>query len=157
TAYNPESGVAFGAGIEGCSTASTTGNDPADVVPGQVFLGGNYQAAGLVEGSVFAFDVATGEQKAKVMRPIANDAGVLLTSDLVWTGEMDGNVVAFDQNTLEELWSINLGTSFKAPPMSFAVNGKQYIAILGGAGGAPFGHEEFANMQTQSVLYVFSL
>ena len=157
TAYNPESGVAFGAGIEGCSTASTTGNDPADVVPGQVFLGGNYAAAGLIEGSVFGFDVATGEQKAKVMRPIANDSGVLLTSDLVWTGEMDGNVVAFDQNTLEELWSINLGTSFKAPPMAFAVNGKQYIAILGGAGGAPFGHEEYANMQTQSVLYVFAL
>ncbi|HHY49729.1 MAG TPA: PQQ-binding-like beta-propeller repeat protein [Alphaproteobacteria bacterium] len=157
TAYNPNTGVAFGAGIEGCSGVSTTGNDPADVVPGQVFLGGNYEAKGVIEGSVFGFSVATGEQVAKTRRPIANDSGVMLTPELLFTGEMDGNVVAFDQKTLEELWSINLGTSFKAPPMTYAVNGKQYIAILGGAGGAPFGHEEYANMQTQSVLYVFSL
>ncbi|MBI4046899.1 MAG: PQQ-binding-like beta-propeller repeat protein, partial [Devosia nanyangense] len=75
----------------------------------------------------------------------------------VFTAEMDGNVVAFDAKTMDEKWSVNLGTGFKAPPMSFAVNGKQYIGILGGSGGAPFGHDEFANNQTQSILYVFSL
>jgi len=157
TAYNPELGIAYGAGIEGCSDVTTEGNDPANVVPGQVFLGGNYTANGIQKGSVFGFDVATGKQIAKAMRPIPNDAGVLATPDLVFTAEMDGNVVAFDAKTMEEKWSINMGTGFKAPPMSFAVNGKQYIGILGGSGGAPFGHEDYANNQTQSVLYVFSL
>lgn len=157
TAYNPTTNVAYGAGIEGCSTASTDGNDPADVVPGQVFLGGNYTGEANMPGSVFGFNVSTGEQVAKVMRPIANDAGVLVTPGLVWTAEMDGNIVALDGNTLEELWKINMGTSFKAPPMSFAVDGKQYIGILGGAGGTPFGHEEYANTQVASVLYVFAL
>jgi alcohol dehydrogenase (cytochrome c) len=156
-AYNPVTGIAYGAGIESCSEHATTGNDPADVHPGQVFLGGSIGRPNAAAGSVFAYNAATGEQIAKVGRPIANDAGVLATPSLVFTGEMDGNVVAFDAKTLEEKWKINLGTSFKAPPMSYAVDGKQYIAILGGAGGTPFGHEEYSNMKGTAMLFVFSL
>jgi alcohol dehydrogenase (cytochrome c) len=157
TAYNPTTGVAYGAGIEGCSKHATTGNDPADVTPGQVFLGGSINRPDPLAGSVFAYNVATGEEIAKNLRTIGNDSGVLATPSLVFSGEMDGTVAAFDATTLEELWSINMGTSFKAPPMTFSVDGKQFIAILGGAGGTPFGHEELGNMKTSSTLYVFSL
>ena len=33
---------------------------------------------------------------------------------------------------MEQLWKINVGTGFNAPPMTFEVNGKQYVAILSG-------------------------
>jgi alcohol dehydrogenase (cytochrome c) len=40
--------------------------------------------------------------------------------------------MALDDQTLEELWSINVGTGIDAPPMTYAVDGKQYIAIATG-------------------------
>jgi alcohol dehydrogenase (cytochrome c) len=40
--------------------------------------------------------------------------------------------VALDDQTLEELWSVNVGTGFNAPPMTYAVGGKQYIAVASG-------------------------
>jgi len=40
--------------------------------------------------------------------------------------------VALDDETLEELWRFNVGTGFNAAPMTYAVNGKQYIAIASG-------------------------
>jgi alcohol dehydrogenase (cytochrome c) len=39
---------------------------------------------------------------------------------------------AYDDKTLDELWRINVGSGFNAPPMTYAVNGKQYIAIASG-------------------------
>ncbi len=40
--------------------------------------------------------------------------------------------MALDDQTLEELWSTNLGTGINAPPMTYAVNGKQYVAVATG-------------------------
>ena len=50
------------------------------------------------------------------------------------TALLDGTIMAFDDQTLEELWRINVGTGFDAPPMTYAVDGKQYIAIASGIG-----------------------
>ena len=44
----------------------------------------------------------------------------------------DGTFVAYDDASMEPLWKINVGTGFNAPPMTFEVNGKQYVAILSG-------------------------
>jgi alcohol dehydrogenase (cytochrome c) len=66
-----------------------------------------------------------------------------------------------DDTTLEELWKINVGSGFSAPPMTFQVNGKQYIAIASGlGGGAKVKLENTPEMRDQrnaTVLYVFSL
>ena len=60
-------------------------------------------------------------------------SGALATAGgLVFTGYTDGTFVAYDDTTLEQLWKINVGTGFNAPPMTFEVNGKQYVAILSG-------------------------
>ena len=48
---------------------------------------------------------------------------------------LDGTVAAFDDTTLDELWKINVGSGFSAPPMTFEVNGKQYVAIASGPSG----------------------
>jgi hypothetical protein len=45
---------------------------------------------------------------------------------------VDGTVLAYDDQTLDELWRINVDSGFNAPPMTYAVNGKQYIAIASG-------------------------
>ncbi len=51
---------------------------------------------------------------------------------LVFTGYIDGTVVAYDDTSLDTLWKLNVGTGFNAPPMTFEAGGKQYVAILSG-------------------------
>jgi outer membrane protein assembly factor BamB len=55
-----------------------------------------------------------------------NLAGALATAgNLVFLGHMDGTFSAYDAKTLQEVWSFNAGSGIMAPPISYAVNGKQ--------------------------------
>jgi alcohol dehydrogenase (cytochrome c) len=69
TAYNPNTGIAFGGGQEGCSDIATKTVAPADVKPGTIFLGGTYAGNGVQSGSITAIDVATGKQLMKQETP----------------------------------------------------------------------------------------
>ena len=80
---------------------------------------------------------------------------------MVFTGLLDGTFAAYDDTTFEQLWKVNVGTGFSAPPMSFEVDGKQYVAILSGASGparAKLGKTpEVREMRNQTMLFVFGL
>ena len=73
----------------------------------------------------------------------------------------DGTFAAYDDTTLEQLWKINVGTGFNAPPMTFAVNGKQYVAILSGLSNIARGKHllipELKEQRNQTMLFVFAL
>ena len=47
------------------------------------------------------------------------------------------DVYALDDETLKALWSFNTGSFNSAPPMTYSVNGKQYVAVLIGGNVAP--------------------
>lgn len=131
---------------------------PEDVKPGAIFLGGAWSHSGEQGGSIIAVDVKTGKVANKVLREHAAYAGVMNTPDLVWVGEVDGTFGAYDATTLEQKWSINVGSVFAAPAISYAANGKQFIAIVGGPLGlAGGGKPELALTQPANILYVFSL
>ena len=71
--------------------------------------------------------------RRRCTRPIRTTAAPLTTAGgLVFTGFADGTFVAYDDTSLEQLWKINVGTGFNAPPMTFEAGGKQYVAILTG-------------------------
>ena len=74
---------------------------------------------------------------------------------------MDGTVAAYDDTTLDELWKINVGAGLGAPPISFEVNGRQYIAIASGPSPQATqklrNTEELSNQRSATVLYVFGL
>jgi alcohol dehydrogenase (cytochrome c) len=58
------------------------------------------------------------------------------------------------------VWSFNAGAAFRAPPISFAINGKQFIAILAGVRQNPAEtaeYPELKHMSPASMLYVFGL
>jgi alcohol dehydrogenase (cytochrome c) len=79
------------------------------------------------------YDPVAGEVKQRKTMPYPNSAGALATGGgLIFTALLDGTIMALDDQTLEELWSLNIGTGIDAPPMTYAVNGKQYIAIATG-------------------------
>jgi alcohol dehydrogenase (cytochrome c) len=79
----------------------------------------------------------------------------------VFLALVDGTVAAFDDTTLDQLWKINVGSGFSAPPMTFEVNGKQYIAIVSGpspgARGRLVNSPEVREQRHALVLHVFAL
>jgi len=89
------------------------------------------------------------------------DGGVFTAGGLVFLGLTDGTVAAFDDTTLEQLWKINVGSGFSAPPMTFEVNGKQYIAIASGpstsAKAKLINTPELKEQRQATVLYVLAV
>lgn len=60
--------------------------------------------------------------------------GVLSTAgDLVFGGGREGYLLALDARSGELLWRESLGGQINSAPMSYAVNGRQYIAIAAGS------------------------
>jgi alcohol dehydrogenase (cytochrome c) len=127
--YSRRSSMLYIPTHEGCSkiTVDTSGH-----VKGQ-FNGGRAGADGPATGALVMIDPSTGELKKRVETPYPNSAGVLSTGGgIVVTALIDGTILAYDDQTLAELWRTNVGSGFNAPPMTYAVNGKQYIAIASG-------------------------
>jgi alcohol dehydrogenase (cytochrome c) len=103
----------------------------------------------------------TGETKSALKLTYPNYSGALATAgNLVFLGHIDGTFAAYDAKTLEERWSFNTGTGINAPAITYAINGKQYIAVLAGsrqsANVFPF-YPALKNTSTASMLFVFSL
>ena len=87
-------------------------------------------------------------------------SGVLGTAGgLLFMGDIMGKISAFDKDTMQELWSFETGTQFAGNPMTYAVNGKQYIALtLGGRPGRDEGSfPEAAEIPQNVMLMVFGL
>jgi len=83
-------------------------------------------------GAIRAIDPRTGEKKWDFKMVNNTESGVLSTAgDLVFGGGMDGDFVALDANTGALLWSVYLGGANASGPISYAVNGKQYIIGTG--------------------------
>ena len=84
------------------------------------------------QGSVRAISAETGqttwlhEQRAGTTSLVATGGG------LVFGGDVNGRVRAFDQETGEVLWEINLGSAVTGFPISYAVDGRQYVAFSTG-------------------------
>ena len=124
--------------------------------------GGGYKVDGRYESTLTAVDPVTLDIKKKVRLPYPNYSGALSTAGgLVFIALLDGTVAAFDDTTLDELWKVNIGTGFTAPPMTFEVNGRQYVAIASGPSSVArsklVNTPELKEMRNATVLYVFGL
>jgi alcohol dehydrogenase (cytochrome c) len=166
SAYNPELGLLYIPSIEGCDYIDTVEQkDFADqggtAKPRERFSGGGTKIKERLYGSLKAVDPVTGDIKAALKLAYPNYSGALATAgNLVFIGNPDGTFSAHDAKTLQELWSFNVGTGINAPPITYAVNGKQYIAVLVGSRQSqnviPYS-PELKNTSTASMLFVFAL
>jgi alcohol dehydrogenase (cytochrome c) len=111
-------------------------------------------------GSIHAISVATGrtlwtyDQRAGVLSLMSTAGGLL------FGGDNNGRFRALDQDTGEVLWEVNLGSPVSGYPVSFAVAGRQYVAVstgssLAAAGAAALTPELVTGTGNQ--LYVFAL
>ncbi len=161
TAYNPVLHSWYIPVIESCNKI-TVKAEPGQNKPRDWFTGGGPTASQDITGSVTAIDAATGKQTGKFETPLPMLGGLLATPDLVFAGQPDGEVFALDAKSLQKVWSFHTGAGVNAPPMTFTVDGKQYIAILAGVGGAwdkwfIDSTPSLKKMQPGSMLYVFGL
>ena len=167
TAYNPQLGLIYIPSIEGCGSTETVEQKDRDDQGGQVkprerFTGGRFKPpTRALYGALKAVDPTTGETKANLRLPYASYAGALATAgNLVFLGSADGTFAAYDARTLAQLWSFNAGSGINAPPVTYAVNGKQYVAVLVGSrqpGNVIAMAPELKNTSPASMLYVFGL
>ena len=115
-------------------------NEPVTYKKGAAYLGSGFTIKPIFEdyiGSLKAIDPDTGEIKWEVKNNAPLWAGVMTTAGgLVFTGTPEGRFKAFDDETGEELWSFQTGSGIVGQPVSWEMDGEQYVAVASGWGGA---------------------
>jgi alcohol dehydrogenase (cytochrome c) len=162
--YNPDTHVAYIQAMDACFSQSIDEHiDPTrDDLKGNqgMWGGGNFwkfdYAFPNAPGLIIAVNTETGEKVSETTVDYPTNSGLLSTaSDLVFVGSADGKLIAFDGTTMKEVWSFNTGTPIGAPPISYELDGHQYVAIVTGGGGT--GSPKLASMQNAAQVVVFGL
>jgi alcohol dehydrogenase (cytochrome c) len=124
-AFNPVKNIAYGVGTEGCFSQngaavvalSKDGGVDSKAREARKF------SSDLYYGALTAFDAANNKVLAKAITDIEIRSGATVTAGgLVFTALQDGWVVAYNDETLEELWRFNVGTPLKGSPVTYAMD-----------------------------------
>jgi PQQ-dependent dehydrogenase (methanol/ethanol family) len=167
--YNPKTGLYYKIGNEWCITLEVVKTTPITEPVAQLNIGANFKLvkppSGEIYGHLDARDPITGAKKWEVRYPEPPVASLLSTGgNLVFVPDARGILHAYNAETGAELWQQNNGLGQQGGIVSYAVNGKQYIAVTTGFGGMvtddyqkTFG-EPFKSMPRDAgTLVVFSL
>ncbi|MFN0122548.1 MAG: PQQ-dependent dehydrogenase, methanol/ethanol family [Blastocatellia bacterium] len=163
-AYSPRTGFLYNHGIEWCGLITPIRQEPRE---GRGFVAGTIVAKpplkGNARGHIDAFDPVTGEKKWAVDMKYPLTSSLLATAgDLVLTADIEGNFLAYDAKTGKQLYAFNTGSGTRGSPVTYAVNGRQYIAVPSGLGsiftsGLGALWPELRNVRSGSTLFVFAL
>jgi alcohol dehydrogenase (cytochrome c) len=147
--YSPKTGLFYVPTWENTSTTYVIAAEPPKFEPGKTFAGmfPRNTRGGDDYSVVRAIDPRTGEKKWDYRLSVpSTEAGILTTaSNVLFSGSRDGSFYALDARDGKLLWQTNLGPSVAAGPMTFTVNGKQYVSIQVGSALFTFGLREAPN------------
>jgi alcohol dehydrogenase (cytochrome c) len=140
--YNPKTGLYYIQTFEKCSIY--TKSDGGVWEAGKPYLGGSQKTAPdpVPQRVLKAIDIQTGAITWEVPQPGPGSSwgGTLSTATgLVFVAEESGSLMAVDAFTGARLWSFALNAGWKASPMTYAFDGRQYIAIAAGGSIVAFG------------------
>ncbi len=145
--YSPRTGLFYVPTWENTSTTYLKGDKPPEFIEGRGFTGIFPRPGSTtddVHSSIQAIDPKTGQKRwtHRLAAP-STETGVLTTaSDVLFSGGRDGAFFALDARSGKLLWQTNLGPSVAAGPMTYAVNGKQYVSVMAGNSMFTFGLRE---------------
>jgi alcohol dehydrogenase (cytochrome c) len=138
--YDAQTGLFYVTARDQCDIFSTA---PQPYEAGHAYYGSAYfpsEEARPYLGFLKAIDPATGQVKWQFEHTSPTWSGVLSTAGgLVFSGDAEGNFVAFDAASGKALWHFQMGGAVYAAPMAFAVDGKEYVAIAAGSAVYVFG------------------
>ena len=142
-AYNPSTGLYYVIAIENCGVYRSTqfGGGKGEAADGlrRFDRGGNFFSVPGAEPPrryLRTIDIQTGKTAWEVEQrvPDPNYGGVLSTAGgLVFYSELSGGFAAVDAGSGKTFWHFETGQPPKASPMTYVVNGRQYVAIASGA------------------------
>ena len=113
---------------------------------GEWYLGAKVITFNAGAGLIKAFDAATGDLVWTKSQSWPATSGLLTTGGgLAFYGDPDGRFNAVNDETGEHLWSFQMGSGVHGNPTTYTVNGKQYVAIVYGAGGGGIWPLYYAN------------
>ncbi len=131
-AFDPLTGAVYVQGVRACMRYTALRPGPA---ADRTVIGGTYTLLRTPPpaGSVVALQAQTGRILWSVPLPRPAVGGTLATAGgLVFAGDDDGRLYGFDARTGRILWSERIGLPFGSGPITYAVNGIQYLAIVAG-------------------------
>jgi alcohol dehydrogenase (cytochrome c) len=153
-AYSPLTGLSYAGTIDGCFRVEVS---PEKQIGGS---GSNPEPVG---GTLTALDPEGPKLAGKYVSDAPNWSGATATAGhLVFTAFLDGTVMALDDQTLKPLYKFRTGTFIAAPPIVYAVDGKEYVAILGGGPispkiQGPKARVDYKTIEATPILFVFGL
>ena len=128
--YDAAAGLLFVSVRETCATYTSVEKDPK---PGEGFTGGGSELDPKVGEAGFVRALEAGSGKVRWSFPLKQGSpstGNLATAGgLVFAASADGNLIALDSRTGKHLWHYQTGARIVSSPISYAVDGRQYIAI----------------------------
>jgi alcohol dehydrogenase (cytochrome c) len=132
--FSPVTGLFYIPAWENSSSIYRKGEAPPEFREGQSFTGvgpARTTATDEVFSSIIAMDPKTRQRKwtFRLAAP-STEGGVLTTaSNVLFAGGRNGQFIALDARDGKLLWETNLGPSVAAGPVTYMVNGKQYVSI----------------------------
>ena len=128
--YGQPENFQYNPGVANTGTDSVVGGLPDDQAERDAI-------GALVQGRLLAWDPVQQTEAWRVEHKGSWNGGVLSTAgNLVFQGTADGNLVAYRADTGEQLWDFSTQTGVVAPPITYEIDGEQYISINVGWGGA---------------------
>jgi alcohol dehydrogenase (cytochrome c) len=151
--YSPRTGLFYFSAWEDYATIYR--KEPSEYQPGRNFSGGGFTVLTPVpgapgvgigrrgpinnwtdevgSGAVIAMDPRTGTPRWKFDQYDVTDSGILTTaSDLLFTGGREGYLQALDARTGELLWKASLGGQIVSGPITYEIDGRQYVSVIAG-------------------------
>jgi quinohemoprotein ethanol dehydrogenase len=135
---------------DGRSWNTGTGHDPAK--PDQ-----KDSLANKWVGKLIAWDPIKQKEVWSITQNAFWNAGVLSTEELVFQGTGDGEFKAYDAGTGETLWTFPLETGIVAPPVTYMVDGIQYVTVVAGWGGGMGVWMKYTSQLNPGGVYTFAL
>ena len=163
--YNPKTGLVYIPTMNLCMDLEGL---QEDYKRGQFYLGVNFDlskvGAGGHGGGLKAWDPVKQKQVWFNKEELPFNGGTMTTSTgLVFAGDIKGVFRAMDAKTGKELWKFNTGSGITAAPMTYTLDGKQYLAVVSGrilsipAFFGPLGERMVAASPEGGTLFVFAL
>jgi alcohol dehydrogenase (cytochrome c) len=130
-AYNERTGMLYIPAVDWCTTFHIA--EEVRFIPGKVYMGGYTRMEGSGKGRLTAIDGSDGSIEWRYDSPRPMLSGVTTTAGgLVLAGELTGDFLVLEASSGRELYRFNTGGPIGGGIVSYAVKGKQYVAVMSG-------------------------